>query len=167
MDAKPRCKATTRKGGNCKAAPLKGQDVCLAHADAKTRARTGFVPDNGKGGRKPRPTEIEMYEKVWLANRPKIEQALTEGITATRHVVVGNGPSARVEEVPDIPTRLKAVEIFTDRLVGKPSQAVELTGDEGGPVEFVGLPASADWHKEVAAILANTGALDASTDQDE
>lgn len=31
--------------------------------------------------------------------------------------------------------RLKAIEMIEDRAYGKPLQAVELTGDEGGPVE--------------------------------
>jgi hypothetical protein len=161
------CKATTKAGKACRAAPLKGQDVCLAHADAKTREQTGFVADNGKQGRKKRPTEIEMYEKVWRENTKDIEEALKRGITATRHVVVGNGPSAHVEEVPDVPTQLKAVEIFTDRLVGRPTQAVEITGDEGGPIQFEGIRPDAYWHQGVAKVLAETGAHGADPDQDQ
>lgn len=158
MEAKPRCKATTKQNAPCKAAPLTDTDFCLAHSDAETREKTGFVADNGMGGRKKRPSEIEMYEKVWRENTADIEAALKRGITATRHVVVGNGPSAHVEEVADIPTQLKAVEIFTDRLVGRPTQAVELTGDEGGPVKFEGVTDAEAWHREVAAVLEGTGA---------
>jgi len=164
------CKATTKAGKPCKAAPLTDTDFCLAHSDAETRESAGFVADNGFGGRKRLPKEVELYEKVWLANQPKLTEALERGITATRHVVVGNGPTARVEEVPDIPTQIKSVEIITDRLAGKPRQAMELSGSEGGPIEFQGIDPNhdgKDWYREVAKALKGSGALDANTDQDQ
>lgn len=158
------CNATTKAGKACKAAPLKDQDVCLAHADAETRKSTGFVGENGGRPRKPRTSEI--YAQVAEEMREEIREVLKRGLKATRHVVVGNGPDAHVEEIPDIPMQVKTAAELADRTDGKPRQAVEITGDEGGPIEFAGITPANDWHKEVAEVLKTTGALDAGTDQD-
>jgi hypothetical protein len=61
-------------------------------------------------------------------------EPLYEARKATRHVVVGNGPTAHVEEVPDIPTRLAAAKEVMDRTHGKSKQVNEITGADGGPL---------------------------------
>src|SRR6516164_7783437 len=63
--ARRRCKSKTKAGRQCRAAPLKGRDVCLAHSDGETRSSMQFVggqPGSGRP-RKPRVTD-EMRRLV-------------------------------------------------------------------------------------------------------
>jgi hypothetical protein len=75
--AKKRCGEpsgkSNAKGILCGAWPLKGQSVCLAHADTKIRESAGFVARNGRQGRprKLKPMEIERnlmerYALAWM-----------------------------------------------------------------------------------------------------
>ena len=41
-------------------------------------------------------------------------------------MVVGTGPKARVETVPDIPTRMRAANAVLDRVYGKAKQSVDV-----------------------------------------
>jgi hypothetical protein len=50
-------------------------------------------------------------------------------------VIVGRGEDAYAERIPDYDLRLKAAGAALDRVYGKPKQATELTGAEGGPIE--------------------------------
>lgn len=137
MPEKRRCKGTTRAGKACSAYPLTDSDFCLAHSDEERRASVGFTGEAGKlGGRPRKPRVVDVLrEKVedeieeWL-------EPLYEARKATKHVVVGNGPTAHVEEVPDIPTRLAATREVIDRTHGKARQSVELSGADGGPVKL-------------------------------
>lgn len=63
---------------------------------------------------------------------PKAAQRLIEALDAERPVVVGNGPHATMEMVPDHDVRLKASEVLFSRLYGKPRQ--EVTGEDGAPL---------------------------------
>jgi hypothetical protein len=56
-----------------------------------------------------------------------INEALREAMQAERPVVVGNGPVARMEMVPDWPTRIMAMRELLDRGYGRPRQASEVT----------------------------------------
>jgi hypothetical protein len=60
--------------------------------------------------------------------------ALVDALTADRGVVVGQGESASVEFVPDHDARIKAARELLDRAYGKARQALEVTGDDGGPL---------------------------------
>jgi hypothetical protein len=133
--AKRRCKGLNKQGEPCKAAPLKDRDVCLAHAEPELREKTGFVPDNGKGGRprQPRPTEL-LREKMLELIDPAVD-AIRDALEAERAIVVGSGEHAEVELVPDHPVRTRAAQEVFDRTAGKPAQAVEVTGADGGAVE--------------------------------
>lgn len=167
MDAKPRCKATTKDNAPCKAAPLTDSDFCLSHSGQEMRESLGFGGPQEGSGRPRKPRVSEIYAEVAEEMREEIREVLKRGLTATRSVVVGNGPTAHVEEVEDIPTQLKTASDLADRTDGKPRQAVEITGDEGGPVKFEGVTDADAWHREVAAILKGTGAHGAGPDQDE
>jgi hypothetical protein len=50
---------------------------------------------------------------------------LKEALSAEKSVVVGNGPQAHVEKVPDIPTRMAAARELLDRGYGRPKQTVD------------------------------------------
>ena len=152
------CKATTRAGKPCKSPPQKEGDYCLAHASAEVRDSVGFIARNGKGGRPRRPREIELIQEVAEQFRAALREVYATGLTAERAVVVGNGPSAHVEMVPDLPHRLAVAKEINDRLHGRPRQQTEITGGDGGPVE-VKLPTEAEWHAEVAQALVAVGAV--------
>jgi hypothetical protein len=92
----------------------------------------GFVGENGGRPRKPRTSEI--YAQVAEEMREEIREVLKRGLMATRHVVVGNGPEAHVEEIPDIPMQVKTAAELADRTDGKPRQSVEMSGPEGQPI---------------------------------
>lgn len=157
MDAKPRCKATTKAGGDCKAAPLTDSEFCLAHSDAETRRSMGFVGENGGRPRKPRLSEL--YAEVAEEMRDEIREVLKRGLKAQRAVVVGNGPSAHVEEVEDIPTQLKTAAEIADRTDGKPRQSVEMSGPEGEPISasIIFDPETADKARDVLRRASTSG----------
>lgn len=143
--AKRKCSGTTKAGKACKAAPLKDADVCLAHADAETRESTGFIAANGKGGRPKVPSVIDLIRQEVEARMDDIFAHLWDLVEAPdRVVVVGNGPDAHTEIVPDKELRLKALKELMDRSHGRPKQATEISGPGGGPVTLAGLAELAD-----------------------
>jgi hypothetical protein len=128
----PSCSATTRKGQPCKAPPLKGTDYCMAHSPAETRASAGFVPEAGKlGGRPPKPSAADFLREWFMAHEGEILDAMTNALRAERAVVVGNGPKARIEMVPDNGEQMRAVREAFDRYFGRPRQEVEISTSEG------------------------------------
>jgi hypothetical protein len=133
-----KCAGTKRNGDRCGANAIKGTDRCISHSDEETKKNAGFGgPQEGAG----RPAQIKPTEALNQAfleaareHRDKIIGAYIEGLEADKSLVVGNGPSAHVASVPDIPTRITAAEKLTDRVVGKPRQSVEHSGPDGGPI---------------------------------
>jgi hypothetical protein len=57
----------------------------------------------------------------------KVLDPLWDALQAERAVVVGNGPSATMEMVPDYSTRIAAVRELLDRGYGRPKQSSEVT----------------------------------------
>jgi hypothetical protein len=154
-NGKPACRATTRAGTPCKAKPLKGHAFCLAHADEKTRESVGFVADNGKAGRKPNPKPIDILREKVEGEIEKWLKPYEEALEATSGIVVGNGASAELAEVPDYRTRLSAAGAVLDRLYCRPKQATELTGADGGPIQTAPLlPDDPEWEARIAAVQA-------------
>ena len=123
-----RCTATTKQGKPCRSRPLAGSDKCLAHSDAQTRTDLHFVSQ----GRPRRPREIELVQEVADEFKAQMRAVLTDGLVADRAVVVGNGPTAYVETVPDHPQRLATFKEIIDRLHGKPQQTTTI--DSHGPL---------------------------------
>lgn len=155
------CKGTTRAGKPCKAPPLHGGDFCMAHADAKTRESAGFIARNGKQGRPRKPTVIEaIREKVEAQADEVVAKLWHMANNAERAVVVGTGPQARVEIVPDHDLRLKALRELLDRSHGKPKQATEISGPDGGPIPTEPVvPTDDDWHREALEAAGELGLL--------
>jgi hypothetical protein len=60
----------------------------------------------------------------------------------------------------DLGAMVAAAEKLLDRALGRPKQATELTGPNGGPIEadVVGIPTEQQFHHGVAKILAAAGA---------
>lgn len=154
MTPRRRCAGTTKKGQPCKAMPLKGRDTCLAHSDPDTRASVGFVPEAGKlGGRPriPRPTEVlrEIVESDVLAfiepelrilglevaydedDRPRLRRR--EGGGAKLYASSKDGDTV-VSSYEDLAAMAAAANRIFDRVYGRPRQAVEHSGPEGGPI---------------------------------
>lgn len=154
------CKATTKKNAPCRAAPLSDSDFCLAHADPETRSKTGFIPNNGKGGRPKNPRVVDVLREALEQDADLILGVYRDAMEATRAVVVGNGPSACTEIVPDYATRVKAADAYQDRVIGKPKQTQELTGAGGDPLPLgVLVPSDRDFQREVAEVLRDAEAV--------
>jgi hypothetical protein len=141
--AKRRCKATTKAGKRCKAAPLKGKDYCSAHdPDAPGSTRFGSPEQAREAGmqggrpRSPRPHE-ELQRRIeedidrWLA---PFEAALGGG--KPMQMWDAEEGKHHIEFVPDPQLALKAVKLAFDRVYGRPRQQFELTGEDGGAVRI-------------------------------
>lgn len=135
---------------------------CFAHIPTEFRERWG-VGEFGRGDdnpgrpRKPRPNDVlkELIENEmaeWL--RP-----IRAALLATKPTVVGNGRTARIHWSPDHRTRLQAVESALDRVYGKPKQSTDITGMLNLNADVV-VPQDDERQKEVAEILAESGALE-------
>lgn len=160
MADKRKCQGTTKAGNACKSPPLKDHDFCLAHAPADVREKAGFIAANGKGGRKPNPTPLGTLRDRVEGEIDKWLAPYEEGLQAVQAVVVGNGPTATLEVVPDYKTRMRASDAVLDRIYGRPKQTTELTGEGGGPIETRELiPSDADFHTQVAQVLAEAEAV--------
>ena len=125
------CTATTKSGEPCKATAKNGLDVCNAHAPEEVKERLGFGGSQPGAGRPRNPSKVEVLREKLEAEWDEWFGVLTEARNATRHVVVGNGPTAHVEEIPDLPTRLAAFREIMDRAHGKPKQTAEVSGNVG------------------------------------
>lgn len=93
-----------------------------------------------------------------------ILQPYIDGLSATKHVVVGNGKFARAMEVPDTRARIQAAEALFDRVYGKPKQTTELQG--GIEQKIIEVPQTKERQTEVARILAEAGAVPDPRQQD-
>lgn len=134
---KRRCTGTRKDGKPCGANPLKDRDTCLAHSDAKTRESVGFVANNGLQGRPRRPRVIDRLIQRIDENIDEIIGVYFDGLRAERAVVVGNGPQAYLDLVPDYTERRHSADALLDRGHGKPRQLTEITGEDGGPIRVV------------------------------
>jgi hypothetical protein len=82
------CTGTTKKGAPCKAAPLKGQRTCLAHADEKTRDFTGFGGTQPGAGR-PRLPRVHERMAAWM------DEHLEEVFAPYREAIASSSPRRR------------------------------------------------------------------------
>jgi len=126
--AKRRCTRKTKAGKRCRAWVLHGEDTCLAHADEATRAKASFGgSENGaKGGHAKRVPKLSEVLRAEVEQRAvEIIAKLFAGLDANRAVVVGTGPKARLELVPDQDLALKTVREIFDRAEGRPLQRTQ------------------------------------------
>lgn len=166
MSEKRHCSRKTKKGKACRSWALHGLDVCLSHADEETRRKVGFGgPENaaagGKAKRVPRLTEVLSQRVEERAD--EIMDKLFLMLDAQRAVVVGTGPKARVEVVPDQDLALKAIREIYDRFEGRPKQATELSGPDGGPIPTEAqIPTDKDFEERYRSGLVEAGLVSAN-----
>lgn len=146
---KRRCKAKTKAGKPCQAWALHGHMVCLAHADADTRASVGFVPEAGKAGGRPRkvkPMEIEKrlmerYAIAWMKPYWRI-LGFDVGLDADGELYLTELPEGgaklygeskegfiHVSDADDLGAQMAAAEKLRDRVFGRPTSKSEFSGE--------------------------------------
>lgn len=128
---RPRCSSLTRKGQPCKAHPVLGTDKCMAHQDEEAKQSMGFGGAQEGAGRPPKPSAADFLREWFQEHEGEILDAMTNALRAERAVVVGNGPKARIEMVPDNGEQMRAVREAFDRYFGRPRQEVEISASEG------------------------------------
>lgn len=144
-----RCKAKTKRGTPCMAAPLSDSDFCISHAPEEIRGSTGFggaQPGSGRP-RNPKPSEIArklIEENVVAVQRPywrALGFDVVVGDSGPELVELEGGGAklsatwegdVYVSEHEDLEAMQKAAERLMDRVYGKPRQ--EITGAEGAPL---------------------------------
>lgn len=169
MPRKRRCSATTKAGKPCKSPPLRNRKVCLAHSDAVSRGSVGFTAEAGKQGGRPRqPRTIDVLRERLEERADEIIDVYLDAARAVTHEAVGYGEDREIIEVPDHALRLKAAEALHDRAYGKPKQATEISGPEGGPITHAenSIPDETSFHRQAAKLLAEAGAITAAAGQD-
>lgn len=147
-----RCKATTRAGNRCKAFALRDGDHCLSHdKNAREKARFSGKQENAGRPRKPKPTEIArrlVEENIVAVQRP-YWRALGFDVEVTdegpRLIEIDGGAKLHgtqqrtgkvvLSEHDDLSAMMTAAERLQDRVFGRPRQALEVTGEDGGPIQ--------------------------------
>jgi hypothetical protein len=99
----------------------------MAHADEATRKSANFQ-QGPRPGRPRKPRAVDVLRERIEADIDRWLRPLEDGLTADRGLVVGDGPDARIESVPDHGARIKAHREAFDRAFGKPTQP---TRDDG------------------------------------
>lgn len=128
------CSGTTRSGDACKGNPLKGRDVCMAHADDETKASVSFGGAQAGGGRPKAPRAVDVLRERIERDIDKWLTPIEDALSAERTYILGTGEDAEAVSVPDHTTRMAAAREGLDRAYGKPKQATELSGPDGGPI---------------------------------
>jgi hypothetical protein len=151
-DARKRCKAKTRAGNPCRAWPLEGGKLCLAH-DVKARDSVRFSGAQPGAGRpaKVKASDLQRqlveqnilvlwephfatlgYRIVFGPEGPELER-LAEG-GAMLHGTSQRTGEIVMSEYPDVGARQAAAERLLNRVLGTPRQSMAVSGADGGPI---------------------------------
>lgn len=173
------CKGTTKAGKPCKANPRTDTGLCNAHSPKEVQERSGFGGSQPGAGRPPLPKPTELARQLVERNvipilRPHFAAlgvTLNDDGTCTYdpnagakvlHKESGEGGTTYATTIDDLGAQIAAAERLLDRVYGKPRQATEITGPDGGPVQTEG---RIDTSKltdaelvELAQLLERTGA---------
>jgi hypothetical protein len=129
-----RCTGTTRRGTPCKATPRGDTGLCNAHSPKETQDSAGFGGPQPGAGRPRKPRVVDVIRERIEQDMEPVIAALVDALSADRGVVVGAGESAELELIPDHAARIAAARELLDRAYGRARQALEVTGEDGGPV---------------------------------
>lgn len=146
MAQKRTCHGTTKAGAPCGATPLKpgtqfgdyraSGDYCNGHdPDLPAEYRIGGAQPGA--GRPKKPRAVDILRTKLEADADRVLDPLFDALEADIAIPVGSGEEAAVDYQPDHRTRLLAVKEILDRVYGRPKQATEITGPQGGPVSVV------------------------------
>lgn len=178
------CKGTTRAGAPCKSPPLNDGEFCLSHAPAEVRESVGFIPDNGKGGRPrlPKPTEVArqlIEQNIATVLAPHFrtlgyelvieggEVSLIEsGVGGAKVYGTSKDGDVVMSDYDDLGAMLTAAEKLLDRVYGRPRQAVEHTGEAGGPIQVAAFDLTRLDAEEKRALLALVEKAEGASDGD-
>lgn len=151
-----KCKATTKAGNPCQRTATV-DDFCVAHTTNPEKSITKhLVPGPHPGGGRPRrPREIELLQRVADEKVAELKAVYSDGLVADKSLVVGNGPSAHLELVPDHPHRHRVAESIIDRLHGKPTPAG--ADAQAGALVNINLIADPNVRESFADIRARLG----------
>lgn len=139
----------------------------------------GFTPEAGKQGGRPRlPTPTEVAKKLIEDNiavilRPHFHALGYDVETGPEGLALvpleGGGAKlygesrdgvVRGSEFNDLGAQMAAADKLLDRIYGRPKQATELSGPDGGAIPLGGeVPTDAEFHTDVAKILQEAGAV--------
>lgn len=97
----------------------------MGHLDRTTRESLGFGGPQPGSGRPRKLRAIDVLKERMEQDIDRVLAPLFEALRAEKSVVVGQGPTAHVETVPDIPTRIAAARELLDRGYGRPKQVVD------------------------------------------
>jgi hypothetical protein len=131
-----RCTGTTRSGTPCKATPRGDTGLCNAHSPKETQDFAGFGGPQAGAGRPRKPRVVDVIRERIEQDMEPVIAALVDALSADRGVVVGAGESAELELLPDHAARIAAARELLDRAYGRARQALEVTGEDGGPIEL-------------------------------
>lgn len=162
MGSKRTCKGTTKAGKPCRAYAVGDTDRCMAHSPKNLQEKVGFGGAQEGAGRPPNPRYVDILRRRLEERADKYLDVLEDAIEAEKAIVVGAGESASLEFVPDHVVRLRALAELLDRAYGKPRQATEVTGPDGGPIQTEGRIDTSKLSDaelvELAQLLERTGA---------
>ena len=108
----------------------------MGHLDREKKEALGFGGSQPNGGRPKNPRVVDVLRERIEERIDEVIEVYLEAMKAQDVVIHGKGEDRKIECIPDHAIRLRAVEALNDRAYGKPAQAVELAGKDGGPIEF-------------------------------
>lgn len=157
--SKRRCKAKTKKGKPCQAKPLSDTDFCMAHSGKEVQESVGFGGAQQGAGRPPTPRLMEVmrerveaaadellapyFQAVGIVGWNDDGTPIVDESKAAMEVGRSNTGQVNITEIADLRGRITAAERLMDRTFGKPKQAMEHTGPDGGPISFADLAGAA------------------------
>jgi len=147
MAGKAHCKATTKRGTPCSSWPIPESEFCLAH-DQKAKESGRFGGPQPGAGRPKAPRAVDVLRERLEA---RIDEVLDPLFAAL---------AAEADFGPDHRTRITAVRELLDRVYGKPKQVSEITGANGGPVQFTAPLDAAERSARAARLLKAQGLAD-------
>lgn len=155
--AKRDCEGTNRRGRPCSAAAVRAEKgdprYCLSHQPEETREALGFGGSQPGAGRPRNERPLDLARQLVIDNahaflRPYLRTLGLDFDDAGQVVPSPDGGAVLVgrdkeggvfpSDVEDLGAKIAAAERLFDRVFGKPRQALEHTGEDGGPIQTEG-----------------------------
>lgn len=127
---------TKGDGTPCAANPLKTGDYCISH-DKEAGERAGFGGSQPGAGRPKNPRAVDVLRERLEEQIDRVLNPLFDALEAETQAIALGAEDAEPISVPDHRIRLAAVREILDRSYGKPTQATEISGPDGGPLQIV------------------------------